>query len=113
MEEMRVTKHMSKLRAINLCKLMWEKIELSGMNKEDWLELHPEVKFGEYGCSLCLWVDQGGSFDGGQEVDDRVWCGGMKRICPLIQQYGKSCIQLGYQDYESNADFYKAVRELK
>jgi hypothetical protein len=114
-----VMMHMSKLRAINLCKLMWERIHISGMNKEEWLKMHPECKFGYYGCPLCCWVEQGESkMHGGQKVDGRIWCRDSKRICPLIQQYGKSCLQLGYRERLvggaiPTAEWYKAVRELK
>ena len=106
-------------KAIQLCKEMWEQVELSGMGQDDWLKLHPELEYGQYGCPLCQWVQLGEEgWNIGQKVDNSLWCRDSQRVCPLIRQFGKSCVQLGYKErlFDAalpTAGFYKAIKELK
>lgn len=91
-------------QAIKECKELWEAIEKSGLNKNDFLDTTKEGKvykdkdyWGD--CPLCEYAGRGGS-----GCDE----------CPLVVKYGKRCTDLGYTIRGSLAteEFFTAVRGL-
>lgn len=93
---------MTKREAIRECKKLWEKIERSGLSKYVFLGTKAGKKWVgksyHSDCPLC-------EFAFG---DNRKGC---YPNCPLIQQYDKSCLELGYDS--NSARFFEAVKGLK
>lgn len=86
--------------AIKECKELWKEIEESGKTKYGFLNSPDGARWlaKHYwgSCPLCEYANPACS------------------DCPLVIQYGKLCIELGFRDCgESSPEWFKAVRELK
>ena len=99
---------MNEEEAIRECKEMWlgeDGIEESGLSKKDFLDSPNGAKWRKRGyrldCPLC--EDNRG---------DTIFP--ICPTCPLVIQYGKVCVRLGFKGREKDGpQFFGAVRGLK
>ena len=93
---------LTKKKAIEECKKLWEEIEASGLSKDDFLR----TTGGEYwidkeyfsNCPLCQHDS-----DFGKDT-----CS----ACPLVKKYRKKCSKLGFHANCHSTEFIEAVRGL-
>jgi hypothetical protein len=104
--------------AIKECKELWlEKngIEESGLSKSDYIALTKSGKILNkkeypYSCPLCQYVF------GSRKNSPPPWDIDIKHCseCPFVKQYGKVCIDLGFDDFEiPTKEWLDAIRNLK
>jgi len=94
---------MTKREYIRECKRLHKEIERSGLSKFGFLETPAGKKWWDKDyealCPLCEYTASKES-----DCDD----------CPLVLQYGKDCLSLGYSGLKISApEWFEAVRNLK
>ena len=108
---------MTREESIKLCKDLWQEIQKSGMTKEEYSEgAEIDQCHWENNCPLCEWVHQGDGLGDGNKIAEKVhlWCFAETRTCPLIEQYGLTCLELGYTDTQVPAqEWLDAIKGLK
>ena len=95
---------LTKKKAIQECKDLWNEIKASGNSKYWFFNSDNSRKWTsknyQSNCPLCQYV----------EDCKKIRCS----PCPLVVQYGKECAELGYNSYDSNVTkFTKYVNNLK
>lgn len=118
--------YLTEQEAIDECKDLWQRVL---DNKESkWRFLQSELSTDKdlhwsQNCPLCHWVRQGVIL--GTEPDQYniktkdivpcLHCVECERICPLIRQYKKGCMELGYSEHKTfrkNSKWINAVMNL-
>ncbi len=90
--------NITKREAVHECKKLWKAIEESGLTKYGFLN-SPEGQ---------VWRNK--HYIGNCPLCECYNC----RSCPLIIQYGKECIYLGFDDHgPCDKEWFKAIRDLK
>jgi len=115
-------KRLTKNQAIRDCKEIWTYIYANHCNKigyEKGTGIDLDKKYGIHSCPLCSWVEHSSllgtfvinpKFKGSTEIH----CRHYKRVCPLVSQYKKDCLQLDFAGTKYAKDaFYYAVMNLK
>jgi hypothetical protein len=94
----------TKIEYIRECKEIWRKIKASRLSKESWLMTEDgKVYYNMYlhDCPLC---------------DGYFRLGAMHNCpkCPLVEQYGKDCYDLGYnEDVVCPEEWFETIEGLK
>lgn len=98
---------LTKRKAIKECKELWEEIEKGGYKSkddflnsdegEDWL-----CRNYQNNCPLCEYA---GMIDRNDED--------CRSKCPLVLQYKKDCVLLGWSDYSFTKKWLDAIKNLK
>ena len=108
---------MTRDEAIELCKDLWQAVQESGLTKEEFSPIAEiDQCHWENDCPLCEWVHLGDGQGTGNKSAERVhlWCFDESRTCPLIQQYGLSCFELGYDETKlPTQEWLDAIKGLK
>ncbi len=98
---------LSREQAIKECKELWEEIWASGMGKEKFFESKLGVKwvYKNYyqECPLCDYTVDRPTIEGAHQC----------LLCPLMQTYGATCDNLGYEYETTLSKWMEKVRGLK
>jgi hypothetical protein len=92
---------MTQNEAIDACKEMWAAIKYSQMSKKEFLRSSHGNKYREadweYDCPLCDWVSKGNRYKVSHKRSS-LWCEeyDRSRRCPLVRQFHKTCVELGF-----------------
>ena len=98
---------LTKKKAIEECKKLWEEIEASGLSKNDFLDKTDGGKIWkdkdyDCDCPLCQY-----------SIDVHIGMGLRCLKCPLCEKYEKTCFELGFElDVRHKPIFIEAVRGL-
>lgn len=103
-------KRLTKIKAIKECKDMWAKIEKLDTSKTDFLystDAGEELRHKDYiaHCPLCQYATQ--IYSRSNSIKS------MCQYCPLMQQFGKSCGNLGFSPFDPCPEFWSYVSKLK
>jgi len=107
---------LTKQKAIKETKKLWDRIKELEMSKREFLRTFEGQDWSQryrYACPCCEFARR--DEDNLEESFQKNWrdtCAVEGRVCPLVEQYGKNCYELGFED-ENLARFFAVVESLE